>query len=133
MTVPVIHRDTATELFFDSTARGELLIRRCAGCGAHAAPQSTACPGCQNPATTWAAAAGTGTVVAWTAVHGRPGDGAPASEAVSALIELTEGPWLYAPLRNLGPGERPWAGMSVVVAFERPEGGEAIPVFRPAV
>ncbi|MGW0948904.1 Zn-ribbon domain-containing OB-fold protein [Streptomyces sp. NPDC002623] len=131
MTIPVVHRDTATELFFDATARGELLIRRCTDCGAHSAPQSDACPTCRTLSPAWVPATGTGTVISWTALHGHPLGDAP--ETVTALIELTEGPWLYAPLRGLLPGERPWAGMPVAVAFERPEGGEALPVFRPAV
>ncbi|GGN23101.1 Zn-ribbon domain-containing OB-fold protein [Streptomyces fuscichromogenes] len=129
MTLPVVHRDVATELFFDATARGELLIRRCADCGAHAAPQSDACPDCRSTEATWVPAAGTATVVSWTVAHSRAG----AAETASALLELTEGPWLYAPLHGLRDGERPWAGMPVTVAFERPDGGETLPVFHPAV
>ncbi|MEU9450218.1 OB-fold domain-containing protein [Streptomyces sp. NPDC048277] len=128
MTVPVVHRDPATTPFFDATARGHLLVRRCTACGAHAAPQCDACPLCRHATATWEPAAGTGTVVSWTVVHGR----APGAERTAALIELTEGPWLYAALHGLRPGERPWSGMPVTVAFERPEGGEAVPVFHPA-
>jgi len=46
-TTHVVRRDAATEKFFDGTARGELLIRHCTARGAHAAPQSEACPACQ--------------------------------------------------------------------------------------
>ncbi|MFG2958312.1 Zn-ribbon domain-containing OB-fold protein [Streptomyces sp. NPDC048291] len=128
MSLPVVLRDPATELFFDATARGELLVRRCTACGAHAAPASDACPRCRNATATSEPAAGTGTVVSWTVVHGRT----PGAEQVVALVELTEGPWLYAALRGLRPGERPWSGLPVTVAFERPEGGEAVPVFTAA-
>ncbi|MEV7394824.1 MULTISPECIES: OB-fold domain-containing protein [unclassified Streptomyces] len=124
----VVRRDPATEVFFDATARGELPVRRCTACGTHAAPQADACPNCRSATSTWVPAAGTATVVSWTAVPGR----GPDAEKVAALVELTEGPWLYAALRGLRAGERPWAGMPVTVAFERPEGGEAVPVFRPA-
>jgi len=134
MTTLAVRRDAATEKFFDGTARGELLIRLCTACGAHAAPPSESCPACQEPAAVWVPAAGTATVVSWTVVHGRPRDDAPAPQQVVALVELTEGPWLYAALHGLRAGERPWPGMSVTVAFafEHPEGGEAIPVFLPA-
>ncbi|MFG2965236.1 Zn-ribbon domain-containing OB-fold protein [Streptomyces sp. NPDC048288] len=128
MTLPAVRRDPATDLFFDATARGHLLLRRCTACGAHAAPPSDSCPRCRNATADWEPAAGTATVVSWTVVHGRT----PGAERTAALVELTEGPWMYAALRGLRPGERPWAGMPVAVAFERPEGGEAIPVFHPA-
>jgi uncharacterized OB-fold protein len=131
MTTLDVRRDAASEKFFDGTARGELLIRHCTACGAHAAPQFDACPACKEPTAAWVPADGTGTVISWTVVHGRPRDDAPAPQQVVAFIELTEGPWLYAALNGLRAGERPWPGMSVTVAFEHPEGGEAIPVFLP--
>ncbi|MEV1176199.1 OB-fold domain-containing protein [Nonomuraea sp. NPDC049784] len=126
MPVGIVHRDAATAEFFDGTARGELLIRRCDQCGAFAAPQARTCPGCASPEPSWTPAAGTGLVVSWSVVHTK---GAP--PIVVAIVELDEGPWLQAQITGAAP-EDVYGGMPVRVAFERPEGGEAIPVFRPA-
>ncbi|MET7327477.1 OB-fold domain-containing protein [Nonomuraea sp. NPDC005650] len=126
MPVGIVHRDAATAEFFDGTARGELLIRRCAACGAHSAPQARTCPQCASPELSWTAAAGTGLVVSWSVVHGK---GAP--PFVVGIVELDEEPWIQAQIVEIAP-EHVYGGLRVRVAFEHPEGGEAIPVFRPA-
>ncbi|ROO87961.1 hypothetical protein EDD29_5610 [Actinocorallia herbida] len=130
MTVGIVHRDAQTAEFFDAAARGELLIRRCGACGAFNAPQVLACEHCQSDRQAWAVAAGTGTVVSWTVVHGRARGDAPPSRTSVAIVELDEGPWLHARLTGLEP-EAITAGLKVAVAFERPEGGEPVPTFRP--
>ncbi|MFG1688692.1 Zn-ribbon domain-containing OB-fold protein [Nonomuraea sp. NPDC049269] len=126
MPVGTVHRDAATAEFFDGTARGELLIRRCEECRGPAAPQARTCPHCGSPALSWAPAAGTGQVVSWSVVHAK---GAPPT--VVAIVELDEEPWIQVQINGVAP-EEVHGGMRVRVAFERPEGGEAIPVFRPA-
>ncbi|MFI7129210.1 Zn-ribbon domain-containing OB-fold protein [Nonomuraea sp. NPDC050153] len=126
MPVGIVHRDAATAEFFDGTARGELLIRRCAACGAHSAPQARTCPRCASPELSWTAAAGTGLVVSWSVVHAK---GAP--PFVVGIVELDEEPWIQAQIVEIAP-EHVYGGLRVRVAFEHPEGGEAIPVFHPA-
>ncbi|MEV0383168.1 OB-fold domain-containing protein [Nonomuraea sp. NPDC050643] len=125
MPVGIVHRDAATAEFFDGTERGELLIRRCDACGRHAAPQTRTCPDCCAPDPSWTPAAGTGRVESWSVVHAK---GAPL--VVVAIVELDEGPWVQARLTEIAP-EDVRGGLPVRVAFERPEGGEAVPVFRP--
>jgi uncharacterized OB-fold protein len=130
MTSGTVHRDGASAEFFDGTARGELLIRRCAECGHHSAPPAVACAACGSPQLSWVRAAGTGAIATWTMIHGRPGDGEPAPRAVAALVELDEGPWLHARIVGVEPGSVA-SGQRVMVGFERTDGGEAVPVFRP--
>ncbi|MDX3103776.1 Zn-ribbon domain-containing OB-fold protein [Nonomuraea angiospora] len=126
MPVGIVHRDAATAEFFDGTARGELLIRRCRACGAHSAPQARTCPRCASPELSWTAAAGTGLVVSWSVVHVKGGP-----PFVVGIVELDEEPWVQAQIVEVAP-EDVYGGMRVRVAFERPEGGESVPVFHPA-
>lgn len=129
MTVGAVQRDAATAEFLAGTARGELLLRHCAACGAVSRPQAQSCEQCQSADLTWARACGQGTVVSWSVVHGRAADGGPPPRTVVAIVELDEGPWLHAQLADADPVS---GGLRVTACFERAEGGEAIPVFRPA-
>ena len=126
MAVLTIQRDELTAEFFDGTARGALLIRRCHDCGHDNPPAARTCAGCLSAHLAWTPALGTGGVVSWTVVH----DKASGTRTVAAIVELDEGPWLHAQLTSVDPAAIV-AGLRVRVDFERPEGGEAIPVFRP--
>jgi uncharacterized OB-fold protein len=151
MTVGAVQSDAATAEFLAGTARGELLLRHCAACGAFSRPQAQSCEQCQSADLTWARACGQGTVVSWSVIHGRAADGEPPPRTVVAIVELDEGPWLHAQLADAEPGTlsgdpaspgpaspgpgSPGAaggGLRVTAFFERAEGGEAVPVFRPA-
>ncbi len=129
MPVATIQRDAASAEFFDGTARGELLVRRCAACDHHDAPQSLSCARCGSDDLTWTPARGTGTIASWTVLHGRPRDGEPVPRNVAAIVELDEGPWLHARIIGAKP-EAIATGHRVAVDFVCPEGGEAVPVFR---
>jgi uncharacterized OB-fold protein len=126
MAVLAVQRDELTADFFDGTARGELLIRRCHDCGHHNPPAGLACSRCRSARLEWTPALGTGSVVSWTVVH----DKATGARTVAAIVELDEGPWLHAQLTSVDP-DAVEAGLRVRVGFERPEAGEAIPTFRP--
>lgn len=126
MPVGTVHRDAATAEFFDGAARGELLIRHCGACGGHAAPQARTCPHCASSALSWTPSAGTGAVVSWSVVHAK---GVP--PVVVAIVELDEGPWIQTRITGVEPADVT-GGMRVRAGFERPEGGEAVPVFHPA-
>jgi uncharacterized OB-fold protein len=119
----VIRDDDSAE-FFDGTARGELMIKRCDTCGHHLRPDSIACSICHGDALSWTDACGRGSVVSWIVVHGSE------SETTVGLVELDEGPWLHA--RLVGVDTKTLSvGDAVEVDFE-PAGAEAVPVFRPA-
>jgi uncharacterized protein len=129
MAVGTIRRDRQSAPFFDGTAAGELRVRLCQRCGHRSIPQSQQCPACRSTELGWEAASGRASVVSWAVVHGKPGaDGVP-SRTVVGLVELAEGPWLHAQL-DVDP-DAVSAGQQLQVHFETPEGGEAIPVFRP--
>ena len=68
MTLPVPEPVVDPELlpFWEGTARGELLLRRCTACGTVAWPPRTFCPACSAAEPEWFAAAGTGEVYSYT-------------------------------------------------------------------
>ncbi len=127
---PVV-RDEASGDFFDGTARGVLLLRRCLVCTRVRAPEIPMCTECLSEAFEWTSAAGTGQLESWVVLHAKPlPDGTTPEPRIIATVELTEGPWITSALMGVDP-DSVVGGMTVVVAFKRPEGSEAIPVFRP--
>lgn len=133
MIIGIAQRDSAAAEFFDGAARGELLIRRCAACGYHNAPQNTACIRCGKADLTWTPAQGTGRIATWTVTHGRTVEGDLAPRTVIAIVELTEGPWLHARIVGADPDVGVVTGQEVVVDFDRPDGADPVPIFRPRV
>ncbi|MFC4585230.1 Zn-ribbon domain-containing OB-fold protein [Sphaerisporangium corydalis] len=125
MTVGPVQRDEATAAFFDGTARGEFLLRRCPDCGTFLSPQAEQCPE-GGTDLEWVPASGLGRVVTWSVVHGR----GVFPTVVAAVVELDEGPWWWTQVT--GPGlPDDLAGLRVRVDFARYEDNEAVPVFRP--
>jgi acetyl-CoA acetyltransferase/uncharacterized OB-fold protein len=120
--------DARSEPFFAAAAENVLMTRRCDDCGGWLAPTAGECPACAG-GLTWAPASGRGTLVSWSVVHQR--GGGPVS--VPALVELAEGPWMYAGLRLAGTAELTSlrAGMAVAAEFVHQEQGASYPVFCP--
>jgi hypothetical protein len=127
-----VARNEATTTFFDGTARGEFLLQRCEPAGHWNRPQAERCASCDSIELRAAAASGRARLVSWVVLHPRPRDGA-AVEALRlpAIVELEEGPWWWTQLVDAEPGEL-LEGLPLRVAFERPDGSEAVPVFSPA-
>jgi uncharacterized protein len=130
MNLPPVVRDHASEAFFDGTARGVLVLRRCDSCGAVRGPEVVLCGSCSESAFTWFDATGTGHVESWIVLHPRTPD-AGEQPRVVVTVELTEGPWFVSALVGCDPAAI-HHGMPVVVAFERPIDSESIPIFHPA-
>lgn len=123
-----VSRDERSAPFFDATAEGRLLIHRCGACGHRYGPELGTCSACGSTDAAWEQATGDATIVSWVVVHRRDADGAPAATTV-ATAELPEGPWLTLPFD--APDDAGLAaGARVHVGFVRPEGSEAIPVWR---
>lgn len=126
-----VARNEATSVFFDGTAGGQFLLKRCPD-GHWNRPQALLCTECGSQDLTAEAAAGTARLVSWAVVHPRPGaPGESAGPAVPAIVELDEGPWWWSQIVGVDPAELR-DGLRLRVVFERPEGSEVVPVFAPA-
>ena len=134
MMLMAVGRDDATGEFFDGTAAGHYLLRRCIEHAHVSKPQSAMCPECGSVNLRWDRASGKAKLVSWTVIPGKalaPED-PPPEPTVVAIGELEEGPWIWAQLLGAAP-ENLRDGMGLRIAFERPPGSEAIPVLVPAI
>jgi uncharacterized OB-fold protein len=131
MTVGPVDRDDATSPFFDATATGTLLMRRCPDGHVSEAPVE-GCTSCGRTDLEWAPASGGATVVSWSVVHGRPLDtGVPGPVTVLVLAELAEGPWWWSQIIDVPDPARLTIGLPLNVIFVRHDDqSEAVPVFR---
>jgi uncharacterized protein len=135
-TLPVVARDEASAAFFDAAARGELLVKR-GPSGTILAPEARTDPITGSADLQPYVANGDGTLVSWAVVHRAPLPVLVASVPyVSAIVELSEGPWLMVRLLAEDPA-RLRVGDPVRVRYlrsgDREEEGEVVPVFEPAV
>jgi len=129
--IGILRRDGRTDPFFDGTASGRLMIRRCASCGHWSAPDQGTCAECGEEGLDWAEARGDATLVSWTVVHGRPAeDGTVPPPAILALVELAEGPWLHTRLDGVAPGELR-EDLPLRAHYEHRGEGETALLFRP--
>jgi uncharacterized OB-fold protein len=126
-------RDSYSAPFFDAAANGTLLARQC-GNGHWLAPYVaygstlSSCPFCGDGDLSWAAVEGTATLVSWTVIAGMPAVTGGNAEQISGIVELAEGPWVYAAIDV--PPDQLTEGLSLTVDFVRPGDGEPVPVFR---
>ena len=123
MEIGVLRRDGRTDPFFDGTAAGRLVVRRCEACDRWFAPDASGCPGCGEEDLGWAEASGAATLVTWTILPKEP-------PAFLALVELTEGPWLHARLDGVERADLR-EGLALRAAFEHPDEGESYVLFHP--
>jgi uncharacterized OB-fold protein len=89
---PAPEPDADTQPFWDACRRRELVIQRCARCGAWLWQPRPVCSACQAPDPVWTRVSGDGVVASWTVI--RP----PVLPAFAArvpfvilLVELAEG------------------------------------------
>ncbi len=120
--IGAVRRDGRTDPFFDGAAEGRLVVRRCSGCGDWLAPDASGCAECGSEELAWAEASGEAVLVSWATAHSRTGPPAPL-----ALVELAEGPWMYARLDSV---DAPRVGLALQAAFVHPGEGESYPVFK---
>ena len=123
--MPSMRRDGKSEVFFDAAAREELMLKRCDRCAAAAAPEATLCPQCGASDLSWVPGSGEATLVTWTTVHKPPNAAyAGAVPYMVGVVELAEGPWMYASISG-----RPEAGAVLHLQFVHPVDGESYPVW----
>jgi uncharacterized protein len=75
----------------------------------------------------WTPSAGKGSITAYGVVNRRSGEGQ--ARIPVAIVELDEGPWLSTQIVDSDP-DAAHVGSRVELTFERPDGSEAVPVFR---
>ena len=132
MPVGPVRRDDDSAAFFDGTARGELLLRRCPD-GHWSEPQAEQCTTCGRTDLERVPAAGGATVVSWSVTHGRPRGDEPGRRTVLVVAELDEGPWWWSQVVDAEP-EAVGAGTRLRLDVQRPDDEhEAVPVFRLAL
>ncbi|WP_017594672.1 OB-fold domain-containing protein [Nocardiopsis potens] len=122
-------RSADTDFFWDGTARGELRIRRCTGCGALRHPPGPLCPHCRSAGADHVTASGAGTVYSYTVHHHPPVPGRTAPFAV-AVVELPEGVRVTGGIVGADPAEV-HVGMPVRLEFERVDSDLVLPQWRP--
>lgn len=61
--------DEDAKPFWEGTARGELLVQECSGCGHMRIPPRPMCPECQSLSSTWVPLSGRGRVWSFVVVH----------------------------------------------------------------
>jgi uncharacterized protein len=126
---PAITRDNA--FWWEGVEAGKLLIQRCGGCGTLRHPPRPMCPTCQSLEWDTVEASGRGTVYSYVINH-HPQIPAFDYPLVIALVELEEGTRLVTNVLDVAP-EDVHVGMPVEVSFEKPDGEQTLPLFRPAV
>lgn len=126
-----------TKEFWDATAQGRLLLKRCLDCGGVIWYPRAFCPQCASPRTEWFASSGRGHVYSYTVNHRGQGAYADAAPYVLAYVELDEGPRVMTNLVE-APGSAAdgaaglAVGLRVEVVFHDTGEGSALPRFRPA-
>lgn len=129
--VPTPAVNVETQEFWDATARGVFLLKRCDRCGVVIWYPRFVCPDCHGTATSWFEASGRGTVYSFTIVRRGQGAYADAAPFVVAYVELAEGPRILTNVVDCDP-ETVEVGQAVEVVFHDTGSGTALYRFRPA-
>ena len=124
---PVISEDN--RFFWEGVERGELLIQRCASCGALRHPPRPMCPNCRSLVWDTKRASGRGTVYSYVIPH-HPLMPAFAEPYVVALVELEEGTRLVTNIVDVAP-EDVRIGMAVALRITDVDGELTLPLFAP--
>lgn len=127
--LPIATAETAA--YWDGCRRHELLVQRCAACGAHQFYPRILCTACSGRSLEWVRASGRGAVRSFTIVRRAVSEAyAPEVPYVVALIRLEEGPTLMSNIVGC-PVDAVAIDMPVEVVFDDWPGGVTVPKFRP--
>jgi len=114
-----------TKPFFDATAEGRFLIKRCQACGkAHWYPREM-CPHCHHEHTVWEESPGEGVIYTYSVMWRSP-----SGPYAIGYVTLDEGPRILTNFVGVPPDGLA-IGMRVKVRFQPTEGGPPVPVFAP--
>ena len=120
-----------TRQFWDATAQGRLLLKRCLDCGSVIWYPRAICPDCASLRTEWFEASGRGRVYSYTTNYRGQGSYQDAGPYVLAYVELDEGPRVMTNVVG-ADADGLAVGMPVEVVFHDTGDGTALPRFRPA-
>jgi uncharacterized OB-fold protein len=121
-TIPSVPPSPDTKPFWEATAQGKLLLKKCRACGQlHYYPRPL-CPFCGSDATEWQAAAGGGVIYSYSVMRR-----AEVPYAV-AYVTLDEGPTMMTNLVDCD-FDRLKIGQRVRVVFSPTDGGAPVPTF----
>lgn len=120
-----------TKEYWDATAQGKLLLKRCDDCKAVIWYPRAICPVCHSTNTSWFEGSGKGTVYTFSVVRRAGGPYAKATPFILAYVELEEGPRMVTNVVDIEP-ENLQVGQAVEVVFHDTGEGSALPRFRPA-
>ena len=123
---PLVTPETAP--FWEATAQGKLLLKRCSDCGTYNWYPRTICPECSSLNTEWTEASGRGEVYSFT--YNTRGDG-PYKEGgyVLAYVQLDEGPRVMTNIVDCDPDDIN-IGSRVEVVFHDTGEGNALYRFK---
>jgi len=120
--IPAPKPNPETQAFWDATAQGRFLIRRCTACGkAHWYPRK-ACPLCWGEKTEWVEASGRGTIYSYSVMRRA------AEPYVVAYVTLAEGPTMLTNLVDCD-FDALAIGQEVRLKFSPSEAGPPVPTF----
>lgn len=119
-----------TSEFWEATAKGRLLLKRCTACSTVIWYPKALCPSCHSTETEWFEASGRGHVYSFTISRRGEGPYKEAAPYVLAYVELDEGPRLMTNIVDCDV-DAVSIGMPVQVAFADTGEGNALVRFRP--
>lgn len=127
---PVPPVNPETQVFWDATAQGRLLLPRCTVCGSVFWYPKTLCSSCGSTTVEWIESSGRGIVYSCTVTRRGVGDYRDAVPYVLAYVELDEGPRVMTNIVDCLP-EDVAIGQRVEVVFHDTGAGCSLPRFRP--
>jgi uncharacterized protein len=120
-----------TAHFWDGTARGVLLLQRCADCEHVYFPPRAFCPACSSRGVAVHAASGAATLLSYV-ISAKPAPGLEAPYSV-AIVRLKEGPTMMSNIVNCPQTpERLQLDMPLRAVFFRLTDEITLPLFEPA-
>jgi uncharacterized protein len=111
-----------TQPYWDAAAKGKLLLKHCAACGANHFYPRALCPFCFSDKTEWREAAGTGTVYSFSVTRR-----AEVPYAI-AYVTLAEGPTMMTNIVDCDL-DAIRIGQRVRLVFKPAETGQPVPMF----
>jgi len=126
------HADPSPETleYWRGVERGELLIKRCAGCGRHHHPRRMLCYDCGSDDMQWVRSQGPGEIYTYSTVYRAPTEALQAEAPYTVgIVRLPEGVFFFSRLTP-ADGEGLTVGAQADLDFETVGAHGSLPVFR---